>query len=334
MRIATVRGERATLATRAGGVALATVLGVVMGVLLSRRGAVTAKTGLIAASTPRLAQPRPREPAALGAGRRLNRAAGTLALSVLIDSATEHYRGSFHNKAMLAPLISSTLSLLGSMHGTTDRRPLAHRPRDAVYALAFITGLAGTAFHIYNVGKRPGGFSWLNLFYAAPIGAPAALSLSGMLGFLAERLRQSDSGVTAVILGWPAGRFIAVLTGASLIGTVGEAGLLHFRGAYHNPAMFLPVGVPPVAAMLLIGAALRGQTSWNRITRWWLRLGALLGIAGVGFHAFGVSRNMGGWRNWSQNILNGPPLPAPPSFTGLSLAGLAALDVMEAHADA
>jgi hypothetical protein len=38
---------------------------------------------------------------------------------------------------------------------------------------------------------------------------------------------------------------------------------------------------------------------------------------------------MGGWRNWNQNILNGPPLPAPPSFTGLALAGLAALSLIE-----
>ena len=40
---------------------------------------------------------------------------------------------------------------------------------------------------------------------------------------------------------------------------------------------------------------------------------------------------MGGWRNWRQNLLNGPPLPAPPSFTGLALAGLAALGLMEDH---
>ncbi len=38
---------------------------------------------------------------------------------------------------------------------------------------------------------------------------------------------------------------------------------------------------------------------------------------------------MGGWRNWSQNVLNGPPLPAPPSFTGLALTGLAALSLIE-----
>ena len=33
-------------------------------------------------------------------------------------------------------------------------------------------------------------------------------------------------------------------------------------------------------------------------------------------------------------MLNGPPLPAPPSFTGLALAGLAALGLMEDHPDA
>ncbi|GJH05657.1 hypothetical protein CBA19C8_33890 [Paraburkholderia terrae] len=66
----------------------------------------------------------------------------------------------------------------------------------------------------------------------------------------------------------------------------------------------------------------------------WLRCTALLGFAGVGFHTFGVARNMGGWRNWSQNIFSGPPLPAPPSFTALALAGLAALGLREGERDA
>lgn len=54
----------------------------------------------------------------------------------------------------------------------------------------------------------------------------------------------------------------------------------------------------------------------------------------MGFHAYGVQRNMGGWRNWSQNLLQGPPLPAPPSFTGMALAGLAALELMKGSARA
>ena len=127
---------------------------------------------------------------------------------------------------------------------------------------------------------------------------------------------------------------MAALTGAGLLGTTAEAGLLHFRGAYHDPFMFLPVTVPPVAAVLAGEAALGPKRRDRWFSRAWLRLTALLGFAGVGFHAWGVSRNMGGWRNWRQNVLNGPPLPAPPSFTGLALAGLAALGLMEDHPDA
>ena len=56
------------------------------------------------------------------AARRLNRAAGTLAASVLLDSAVEHYRGSFENPAMLTPLVISSLMLGVCAHGSADRR--------------------------------------------------------------------------------------------------------------------------------------------------------------------------------------------------------------------
>ena len=277
---------------------------------------------------------RPDERAIVTAARRLNRASGVLALSVLADSALEHYRGSFENRAMYTPLVASALSLAVSAHGTADARAAPHRVRDAVYAFAALTGVIGTGFHLYNVTKRPGGFSWLNLFYGAPLGAPAAMLLSGLLGFTSERVRDNAAGTTPTVFGVPAGRAMAGLTGAGLLGTTGEAGLLHFRGAYHNPFMFLPVTVPPLAAALLGNTALGAPRRNRWVTRGWLRLTALLGFGGIGFHAFGVARNMGGWRNWSQNILNGPPLPAPPSFAGLALAGLAALGLLEDHPDA
>ena len=267
------------------------------------------------------------------AARRLNRAAGTIAASVLVDSAMEHYRGSFHNKAMWTPLIVSTLSLAVSAHGHRDRRHGAHRGRDMVYLAAGLTGIVGTGFHLYNITKKPGGFSWQNVFYSAPIGAPAALSLSGLMGFLSERVRDNEPGTSPTVAGYSAGRVVAALTGVSLLGTMGEAGLLHFRGAYHNPFMFVPVSVPPVAAALLVNTAVGKSRVRRHVTRWWLRATTLMGILGVGFHAYGVSRNMGGWRNWRQNAFNGPPLPAPPSFTGLALAGLAALGLLEDHPD-
>jgi hypothetical protein len=273
-----------------------------------------------------------RNQAIVRAAKRLNRAAGILAFSVFADSATEHYRGSFKNRAMFLPLIVSAASLGVSAHGTGDSQPKAHRARDSVYALTAATGLIGTGFHLYNVGKRVGGFRWQNLFYGAPLGAPMAILLSGLLGFCSERVR--GNAPQASIFKFPAGRTIAAVTSAGLLGTTAEAALLHFRGAFQDPFMMLPVTLPPIGALLMARAAVGRFRSNPWLTRIWMRLLAIMGFAGAGFHAFGVSRNMGGWRNWSQNLLNGPPLPAPPSFSGLALAGLAALRLMDEHPDA
>lgn len=269
------------------------------------------------------------------AAQRLNRAAGLIATSTLLDSGIEHYRGSFINKAMVTPIVVSAASLAVSAHGSNDRSATAHRVRDPVYLAAAITGLIGTGFHIYNITKRTGRFSWQNLFYGAPLGAPSAVALSGLLGYYSERLRDSDSSRGAPrVFGMPAGRALASLTALGLLATSAEAGLLHFRGAYHDPFMYLPVTVPPVAAGLLGETAMSRPRKPRRFTRWWLRLTAFMGLAGPCFHIFGVSRNMGGWKDWRQNVLNGPPIPAPPSFTGLALAGLAALELLEEHPNA
>lgn len=260
------------------------------------------------------------------AGRKLNLSSALLALSVLADSGVEHYRGSFQNRLMYLPLGVSAVTLAASLFGVVDAREKSHVVRDSLYALAALTGAVGLGFHGYNIMKRPGGLSWSNLFYAAPIGAPVALLLAGLLGRGGERVREDEA---STILGYPAGELLSMVASAGLAGTVAEAGLLHFRGAFHNPAMFLPVVVPPTAAGLLAAALLRPGKILRRAAKLCLKFTALLGFAGVGFHAYGVSRNMGGWRNWSQNILNGPPLPAPPSFTGLALAGLTALSLIE-----
>lgn len=267
------------------------------------------------------------------AGRRLNGSAALLAFSVLADSAVEHYRGSFQNRAMYTPLVTAALTLGASLFGAADKRAARHPVRDTIYGLAAVTGFAGLGFHAYNILKRPRHLSWLNLFYAAPIGAPIALALAGLLGRGAEKVRDTRYWRRASVLGFPAGRMLAGVSVAGIVGTVGEAGLLHFRGAFQNPFMVAPVTIPPVAAALLSAATAFPGRAINQLTRWWLRLTALLGFAGVGFHAYGVSRAMGGWRNWSQNVIDGPPLPAPPSFTGLALAGLAALSLMEEEHD-
>ena len=304
-------------------------LAIAAGALAVRRGAAARPRGSRVRAIPGYTH----RAAVVEAAQRLNRGAGLIATSTLLDSALEHYRGSFHNKAMFTPLVASALTLAVSVHGTGDQRKVAHKVRDPIYAAAAMTGLVGTGFHIYNIAKRPGGFSWQNLFYGSPLGAPAAVALSGLLGYYSERLRDSHS-MRPRVFGFRAGRAIAALASVGLLATAAEAGLLHFRGAYHDPFMFVPVTVPPVGAILLAETAVSHPRRPRRLTGWWLRLTALVGFIGSAFHAWGVHRNMGGWRDWRQNVLNGPPIPAPPSFTGLALAGLAALDLLRKHPNA
>jgi len=253
---------------------------------------------------------------ALGAG------AAILCLSVALDSGIEHYRGSFKNRAMF---VGPTMAALGLAAASW----IAFRPQDAretvpriAFATVGLTGLAGLGFHAFNILKRPGELSALNLFYAAPAGAPAALTLAGLYGVIAGEML-SGSGYVATRLP----KHTAALVALSMLGTVAEAGFLHFRGAFQNAVMYAPVTIPPLAAISIGAAALAPRAT--AVAGPLLKATAVLGIAGPMFHAYGIHRNMGGWRNWSQMILQGPPLPAPPAFLGIAVAGLGILPALE-----
>ena len=256
---------------------------------------------------------------ALGAG------AAILCVSVALDSAIEHYRGQFKDRAMF---VGPTMALLGLGAAAY----IAFRPEDAnarppKIALITVgaTGLIGLGFHSYNIFKRPGELDALNLFYGAPAGAPAALTLAGLYGVIAGEMLSGSDYVRARLP-----KHTAALIAFSLMGTVAEAGLLHFRGAFQDPAMYAPVTIPPLAALSIGAAALDPRAAV--VAEPLLKATAVLGIAGPIFHAYGIHRNMGGWRNWSQMILQGPPLPAPPAFLGIAAAGLGILPALRGGA--
>jgi hypothetical protein len=266
-------------------------------------------------------------PAVRGPARQLYASAALLSAAVLADSGMEHYGANFENPAMYTPLVSSSLSILANLQGLAFGgrfKPF----RKAVNGLARTVGVVGLGFHAFNILKRPGRLSWLNLFYAAPFGAPAALTLAGVIGDAAEQASESARGKRR-LFGLPFGRAMAGVAGVGLAGSAAEAALFHWRGAFQNPFMWLPVSLPPVAAALTARAAVAPAKGPIPLTRGWLWTTALLGVAGVGFHAYGIARSMGGWKNWSQNLLAGPPLPAPPAFSALALAAIAALDLIE-----
>ena len=252
---------------------------------------------------------------ALGAG------AAILCVSVALDSAIEHYRARFNDRVMF---VGPTMALLGlGAAAYIAFRP--ERANDRLPKIALIavgaSGLIGLGFHSYNILKRPGELNALNLFYGAPAGAPAALTLAGLYGVIAGEMMSGRDDVKTRLPKHTAG-----LIAFSLLGTVAEAGLLHFRGAFQNPAMYAPVTIPPLAAAAIGAAALSPRATL--VAEPLLKATAVLGIAGPIFHAYGIHRNMGGWRNWSQMILQGPPLPAPPAFLGIAAAGLGLLPAL------
>jgi hypothetical protein len=261
-------------------------------------------------------------PATRQAARLVAGGAALLAGAVLADSALEHYRGSFDNRAMPAPLVGSVLALGvdGALAATGSIAPLAM----GVHAASAALGTAGLGFHAWNITKQVGGLRWGTLFYQAPIGAPAALILAGGLGAAAQALASGKGALGPVPL--LSGRTLAGVCAFGIAGTAAFGALLLFRGVYHTMGLWLPVTRPPLAAGALARTALSGRVSW--ITTAAMAVTAALGLAGSGFHAYGNSREMGGWRNWRQNLFAGPPLPAPPAYTGLAIAAFGALLLM------
>jgi hypothetical protein len=264
--------------------------------------------------------------------RKLYLGASALSFSVFADSSLEHYRGGFYNRAMfIGPTVSALMIAASARAGATPGRRSG--PRRALYGAASLAGLIGTGFHLYNVSKREGGWRWVNAFYGAPVAAPMGITFAGLFGLASSSLaRARRRGQAPRLLGRPAGAVLGAAAAAGLLGTSAEAGMLHFRGAFQDPFMYIPVTVPPLAALALGTAALRPGRAAHSAAQTLLWSTAAAGFLGMGFHAYGIQRNMGGWRNWSQNLLQGPPLPAPPSFTGMALAGLAALELMKGGA--
>jgi hypothetical protein len=135
-----------------------------------------------------------------------------------------------------------------------------------------------------------------------------------------------QSAAAPVLARIPVDRLMRAFTALNIPPLWGEIGYLHARGAFQNPAQWLPVitlplagGVSALAATSETGTAHKAATAASGWT-------ALLGVFGTGFHLYGLHRRYGGYRRGSFlfNWLNGPPAPAPLQMVGLGFAGLAA----------
>ncbi len=255
--------------------------------------------------------------------------AALLAASVLADSAMEHYKGNYKKPAMHVAPVAAAITLATAVATAFSRK--ASHVKSMIFGGSVVTGLFGIGFHVKNILDRPGGLSFNNLFYRAPFGAPAALVTAGLAGLGAVDARHADVPGAAgrSRAARPVGRFMGAVTALGLFGLTAEVGFLHFRGAFHDKLMYAPVAVLPLGGLAVAASCVVPSRRLVDRTRALLGTTMFLGVAGTGLHAYGVSRNMGGFANWTQNLFQGPPMAAPPSLFGMGLLGLSALELLK-----
>jgi hypothetical protein len=120
--------------------------------------------------------------------RRLRCGLATSELLLALDSGTSHYQNYYANRVQFTPLVLAPALAAANLAAEAPAAPVrraGRRVERGLAAAAAVAGLIGFGFHIRNVCKRAGGFSWQNVFYGSPLGAPLQLTGQGVLGLLA-----------------------------------------------------------------------------------------------------------------------------------------------------
>ncbi|MFL6208715.1 MAG: hypothetical protein ACJ74W_07665 [Pyrinomonadaceae bacterium] len=248
-----------------------------------------------------------------------------LALVLAADALAGHYRSGFVSRAQYVPFVSSGLLIVSAL--TAVVAPGAALTTTALRAagwLALVSGAVGFGFHhYYGIARKPGGYKWLlhYLMYGAPQLAPLALAGVGVLALITARGLAGETNVAGISLRTALFVFVAV----TLMGAVLQAGVLHYRGAFNNPAMYAPFVAPlcAICASAWTLVAPSRMASCTLAVSLWLTF--LTGFIGLGMHLRGLGRQMGGLYVALFNWLEGPPACAPALFAGLAAVGLVAV---------
>jgi hypothetical protein len=251
--------------------------------------------------------------------------AAVLTILTLAEALTGHYRSGFPLRAQYAPFASGGLLVAAALTAVVVRSaPLARTALIAAGWLSVATGVIGVGYHhYYGIAEKAGGYKWLlhYLMYGAPQLAPLALSSTGALAVIAAYGMAGRPAVLGIGLRGALLGTVAV----ALAGTVAQAGILHYRGAFNNPLMYAPFLAPPLTAAASAWFAVAPSPLVRNVLTPLFLLTFLTGFVGVGMHLRGLDRQMGGLQLWLFNVLQGPPVWAPATFSGLAVAGLAAV---------
>ena len=245
-----------------------------------------------------------------------------MTLSLLSDALAGHYRSGFSFRIQYVPFVSGGLLIITAVAASaaSDVTWLNIALRLTGW-LAVASGLIGFGFHhYYGIAKKPGGYKWLlhYLMYGAPQLAPLTLALLGALAVVAARGLAGDTGVGGLSMR----PVLLALVAVALAGAILQATILHYRGAFNNPAMYAPLTAPllTVVASAWEMVAPNGAALFALTVVLWLTF--LVGFVGLGMHLRGFGRQMGGLYLFRFNLLEGPPAWAPVLFTGFAAVGL------------
>src|SRR4051812_21851303 len=182
--------------------------------------------------------------------------AAILTLLLVADALAGHYRSGFAFRSQYAPFASGGLLIIAAVAASIA--PGAWWTSKALRAagwLAVVTGTVGFGFHhYYGIARKPGGYKWLlhYLMYGAPQLAPLALACVGALALIAASGLASGTAFAGISLR----AALFVLVAVALTGAILQAGVLHYRGAFNNPAMYAPLTIPLVAVFASLWMAL------------------------------------------------------------------------------
>jgi hypothetical protein len=118
-------------------------------------------------------------------------------------------------------------------------------------------------------------------------------------------------------------RSLSAMTAVGALVTTAEIYIEHYKASFGNKWMWSPVIVTPPVVVAGVGGVFSRR--WAKI---WLPITAAIytanGLMGEYFHARGVARKPGGWKNASYNVPMGPPIAAPGLMCIVGAMGLLA----------
>lgn len=275
-----------------------------------------------------------RGPLTVEAARRLNLSASVLAGAAWLENAQEYseeaYRAERAERSRLVPFWGATLALLANLRGASDKRRASSALRGLALLVAGLAGMPAIGWPKRPALKTADGDTRPVLEPAGLSGRPSlALSLSGLLGLLAERLRNTAAHKAPTVLGLHAGRVVGLASAAALIGASGEAGGQPFRRLFRKPFRSVPLLLPPVTAVLVAQASFAPQARPHTAAHL-----SLWATAGVSMLAAGLRARQDGRAAESRAPRQGltralAAIPVPPRSTAFALAGLAALILLK-----